>query len=72
MIETIQTDSPKVISVKLSGKLHHEDYKSFVPTVETILAAQGKVQESRAGKDFFSSPQTELARQYLEGLAKYR
>ena len=37
-----------------------------------VFLAQGRVQESRAAKDFFSAPQTELARQYMAGLAKYR
>jgi hypothetical protein len=41
MIETIQPDFPKTIGFKLSGKLHDEDYKSFVPTVETLIA-EGK------------------------------
>jgi hypothetical protein len=41
MIETIQADFPKTIGFKLSGKLHDEDYKSFVPTVETLVA-EGK------------------------------
>jgi hypothetical protein len=43
MIATIETGSPKVVGVKLSGKLHDEDYKQFVPTMETILTAEGKV-----------------------------
>ena len=43
MIATIETDSPKVVGVKLSGKLHDEDYKRFVPMIESILTAEGKV-----------------------------
>ena len=43
MIATIETGSPKVIGVKLSGKLHDEDYKRFVPMIESILTAEGKV-----------------------------
>lgn len=43
MIETLPTGSPKIVGFELTGKLHDEDYKSFVPTVETILAAEGKV-----------------------------
>ena len=43
MIATIDTGSPKVVGVKLSGKLHDEDYRQFVPTMETILTAEGKV-----------------------------
>jgi hypothetical protein len=42
MIETIQTSFPKTIGFRLSGRLHDEDYKSFVPTVESFLAAEGK------------------------------
>ncbi|WP_152051010.1 SpoIIAA family protein [Tautonia marina] len=41
MIEQIQTDSPKLLAFRLSGKLHDEDYRSFVPTIETALAAAG-------------------------------
>ena len=37
-----------------------------------VFLAQGQVQESSAAKDFFTAPKTELAQQYLEGLAKYR
>jgi hypothetical protein len=43
MIETLQTDLPRTIGFKLSGKLHDDDYKSFVPRVESIVAAAGKV-----------------------------
>lgn len=37
-----------------------------------VFLAAGKVQESSAAADFFTKPQTDLARQYLEGLSKYR
>jgi hypothetical protein len=43
MIETIETGSPKVVGFRLCGKLHDEDYKQFVPKMETILTAEGKV-----------------------------
>jgi len=43
MIETIETNSPQVIGLKLCGRLHDEDYKQFVPKMETILTAQRKV-----------------------------
>ena len=43
MIETIETGSPKVVGLKLSGKLHDDDYRRFVPTIESILTAEGKV-----------------------------
>ncbi len=37
-----------------------------------VFLVGGKVEESSAGADFFTRPETELARQYLEGLSKYR
>jgi hypothetical protein len=43
MIETTETGSPKVLGLKLCGRLHDEDYKQFVPRMETILTAEGKV-----------------------------
>src|SRR5580704_14183292 len=33
----------KVIEVKISGKLHKEDYEHFVPVVEKQIAAHGKL-----------------------------
>jgi hypothetical protein len=32
-----------VVGVKLSGRLHDEDYRRFVPMIESILTAEGKV-----------------------------
>jgi hypothetical protein len=52
MIETIPTVSPKTLGFKLSGKLHDEDYKSFVPTVESFLAAEGKARLFAQFEDF--------------------
>jgi len=52
MIETIQTDCPKLIGFKLSGKLHDEDYKKFVPEVEALLGAEGKVRLFAQFEDF--------------------
>ncbi len=43
MIATIETGSPKVVGFRLCGKLHDEDYKQFVPKMETILTAEGRV-----------------------------
>ena len=37
-----------------------------------VFLAAGRVQESSPATTFFTRPQTELARQYLEGLSKYR
>ena len=52
MIETLQTRSPKVIGFKLSGKLHDDDYKSFVPAVDAVVAAEGKVRLFAKFEDF--------------------
>ena len=52
MIETIETGSPKVIGVKLTGKLHDDDYQSFVPKMEAIMAAKGKVRLLAQFEDF--------------------
>jgi hypothetical protein len=52
MIEVIQTDVPKTIGFKLSGKLHDDDYKTFVPAIETILAAEGRVRLFVQFEDF--------------------
>ncbi len=43
MIEQLQTDSSKIIGFKLSGKLHDQDYQTFVPAVEAALAAGGEL-----------------------------
>ncbi len=52
MIETLQTDSPRTLGFKLSGKLHDEDYKTFVPTVETLLAGEDKMRLFVQFEDF--------------------
>ena len=52
MIETIETDSPKVVGLKLRGKLHDDDYKQLVPKMETILTAEGKVRLFVEFEDF--------------------
>jgi len=41
MIEAIETGSPKVVGLELCGKLHDEDYKQFLPKMESILTAEG-------------------------------
>ncbi len=43
MIGTIETGSPKVVGLKLSGTLHDEDYRRFVPLIESVLTVEGKV-----------------------------
>ena len=43
MIEQLTHDSTKAIGFKLSGKLHDEDYKTFVPMLDNTISAQGKL-----------------------------
>lgn len=52
MIETLATDSPKILGFKLHGKLHHADYKSFVPTVDAAVAAENKLRLFVQFEDF--------------------
>jgi len=42
MIEELISPSDKAIGFKLSGKLHDEDYKLFVPRVDQAIAQGGK------------------------------
>jgi len=43
MIEELPTSSDRVLAFRLSGKLHDEDYKTFVPRVDEAIAQEGKV-----------------------------
>lgn len=43
MIEILTNLPPHTIGFKLSGKLHDEDYKTFVPLVDAEIAKEGKV-----------------------------
>lgn len=51
MIEQLASPSPKVLGFKLSGKLHDEDYKKFVPLVDEA-AKDGKVRLLSQFHDF--------------------
>ncbi len=52
MIEPINTDSDVILGFKLSGKLHDEDYRTFVPLVEAAVEAHGKVRIFVQFEDF--------------------
>jgi hypothetical protein len=52
MIEQLSRSSGKVIGFKLSGKLHDEDYKHFVPLVDAAIAQEGKVRMLAQFHDF--------------------
>lgn len=43
MIEEINANSANAIGFRLSGKLHDEDYKTFVPRVDRAISEEGKV-----------------------------
>ncbi len=43
MIEELQSPNAHTLGFKLSGKLHDEDYKTFVPRVDQAIADDGKV-----------------------------
>ncbi len=51
MIEALPSPSPKVLGFKLSGKLHDEDYKHFVPAIDAA-AKDGKVRLLAQFHDF--------------------
>ena len=52
MIEQLKSDYPKVLGFKMSGKLHDEDYKKFVPLVDAEIARDGKVNVLAQFHDF--------------------
>jgi hypothetical protein len=52
MIEQLPTDSDKVLGFRMSGKLHDEDYKTFVPLVDAAIAKEGKVRLLAEFHDF--------------------
>ncbi|MGE3809844.1 MAG: STAS/SEC14 domain-containing protein [Gemmataceae bacterium] len=52
MIEPIPMPSDKALGFKMSGKLHDEDYKKFVPMVDDAIAKQGKVRMLAQFHDF--------------------
>ena len=51
MIEQLPSPSDKVLGFKMSGKLHDEDYKRFVPLIDAA-AQQGKVRLLAQFHDF--------------------
>src|SRR5262245_10211107 len=52
MITPLPQTSGPVLGFKLSGKLHDEDYKQFVPVVEAAIQAKGKVRMLVQFEDF--------------------
>ena len=52
MIEILTGLPPHAVGFKLSGKLHDEDYKTFVPLVDAEIAKEGKVNVLAMFHDF--------------------
>src|SRR5215471_16728541 len=52
MIEQLADSTGKVLAFKMSGKLHDEDYKKFVPLVDEAIAQGGKVRLLALFEDF--------------------
>lgn len=52
MAISINELSDGVVEVKLSGKLHKEDYDTFVPGIEEIIERAGKVRFLMIMEDF--------------------
>jgi len=52
MIEQLTAPSDNVLGFKLSGKLHDEDYKHFVPAIDDAIAHHGKARLLAEFHDF--------------------
>ncbi len=52
MIETLPTSADNILAFKLSGKLHDEDYKTFVPAIDAALTKHPKVRLLAQFHDF--------------------
>jgi hypothetical protein len=52
MITPIENSTGKILGFKMTGKLHDEDYKQFVPAVETAIQTHGKVRLLAQFEDF--------------------
>jgi SpoIIAA-like len=52
MIDLLPQSTDKVLAFKMSGKLHDEDYKKFVPLVDSAIAKEGKARILAQFHDF--------------------
>lgn len=52
MIEQLSGLPTEVLGFKMSGKLHDDDYKQFVPVVDAAIAQRGKVRMLAQFHDF--------------------
>ena len=52
MIEQLAHKTEKILGFKMSGKLHDQDYKKFVPVIEAAVAKEGKIRLLAQFSDF--------------------
>ena len=52
MIEEIPTPADDILAFRLSGKLHDEDYKTFVPRVDEEIKKDGSIRMLAEFDDF--------------------
>src|SRR5437016_220470 len=52
MIRMIESGSPKLLAFELSGKLHDQDYKAFVPVIDAAIREQGQIRLMAVLQDF--------------------
>src|SRR5262245_6070852 len=52
VIEQLPQSSGKILGFQMSGKLHDEDYKTFVPMIDAAIAKEGKVRLLALFHDF--------------------
>ena len=52
MITQLESGSAKIVGFILSGKLHDQDYRTFVPALEAAIAAEGKIRLYARFEDF--------------------
>jgi SpoIIAA-like len=52
MIDQLPQSTGRTLAFRMSGKLHDDDYRHFVPIVETAIEAHGTVRLLAEFKDF--------------------
>lgn len=52
MIEQLQSGSPRIVAIRLHGRLHDEDYRAFVPILDAAVAREGQVRLLAQFEDF--------------------
>jgi hypothetical protein len=52
MIQPLEKSAGRILGFKMTGKLHDDDYKHFVPIVDEAIKAHGKVRLLAQFEDF--------------------